>query len=181
MQKMNENNLIPRSAARNIIEQVQSGACPSTKTAAESVGYKHIPKSESLQKALFSETPIDWLSKIQKKQLKAAIYKKMKFSAEHSREQLVALLKKHQIVWIDMIQEKHFWHVLVALPDWDKIDKALDKYYKIAGAYAPEKHQLVRPLEEMSDTELWQLVNQGKTPELPQAQALKENSDKVSI
>ena len=56
--------------------------------------------------------------------------------------------------------------VYFSIPDYDVVDKAVDKVYKLKGKYAAQKIQVEeRPLEDLSDEELDELLNK-KTKEL---------------
>ena len=89
-------NLVPKSVALNLKEQLEEGKIPSVKEAANSVGYKNINiKSPSYQKALFDYMPFDWLARQQKKQNESWRLKTLTFASENQLEDIEALCEQH--------------------------------------------------------------------------------------
>lgn len=168
-------NLIPQLVAENLKEQVELGKIPSVKEAANSVGYKTVNlKAPNYQKALFDYMPFDWLARQQKKQNESWRLKTLTLACNNSLEDIESLCEEHDFILVEARQDvagNKNWKVLVKIPDWEHRDKALDKIYKLQGLYAAEKHELVKPLEDLSDDELRKIINEGEDITLQQPQA----------
>ena len=50
----------------------------------------------------------------------------------------------------------HRWVVFAVIPNGMDVKAAIEMAYKLRGEYSPEKIEVKRPLEEVSDNELWE-------------------------
>ena len=161
-------DMVPERIAENIALQLQEGKIPTMTEAIKSVGYAAPPlslkASNNFKKTILEYLPFDWLAKKQKAQTESWNLKTIHLSEENELEDIEALCKEHDFILVEANKRKRDdWKVLIKIPDWDHRDKALDKLYKILGVYSAEKHELVKPLEDMSDEELLKIVNEGNT------------------
>ena len=167
-------NSLHKAVARQYAEQIQKGLIPDIGVAAQAIGYKpksgsHIIKTDSFQKELFYVLPYDVIARIQHKQATAWQLKTLKLSKDCDVDQLC---KDHDFVLVDKRQTQEGFTIVIKIPDWESVDKALDKIYKLNGMYKAEKHELVRPLDDLTDKELYELVKQDQDVQSPQPEAI---------
>ncbi len=177
---MPDNSIIEKTVAQAIAADVIQGKIPDTKAIAAKVGMKNINinKGTAYQRALFEELPYEWLATKQKESLVAWRLQNIFLDGELKEDEIIQVLKPHNIEFVAKIRYFEQWKCLVKVPDWEHRDKALDKIYKIFGLYAAEKHALVRPLEDLSDDELLKIVNEGRSRDIGLIEAkMIENED----
>lgn len=170
---MASENELHAAVARQYAEQIKHGLVPDIGVAAHAIGYASgsasmVIKTNSFQKELFYVLPYHLLARLQHKQANAWRLQTVKVSLECD---IKKLCEDNEFVLLDVRKSKNCQNVLIKIPDWETIDKALDKIYKLSGLYQAEKHELTRPLEEMSDEELLKLVNQDQGTIIAQPQA----------
>lgn len=152
------------TAAESIVQQLEDGKVPSMREAKSIAGYKsHAKASKTFQRVLFEIAPMERLASIQRRQAYAREVKRISWGrgadpkvvaricVEHEDWKLLRLWRDHEIIY-----------TLIEQPNYDVIDKALDKFYKLGGFYAAEKveHQVSRPLEETTEAELDKMIAQ---------------------
>lgn len=151
--------------AAHAAQQFAEKGTVSMSEAAEASGYEaasgsHIAKSSVFRKAFFYDIDVEMVVKMQKIMFYACKLCILVFGVGLEREELKTMLEDEQVQVVAMEGSKESgWRILYRQPDYKHVQAALDTYYKLAGEYAPEKHQInVRPLEELSDDELERMV-----------------------
>lgn len=157
------------AAAENIIQQLKQGKIPSLPAAVEAAGYKRrnasiILKPHAFQKILWQVTPYELVARAQKRQIEAAYIKRVPWGYGADEKKIARIIIEHED-WklLRMWKSKNgILNTIIEFPDYDTIDRALDKLYKLGGFYAAEKveHQVTRPLEEMSEQEIDKMIAQ---------------------
>lgn len=156
-----------KKVAVNLVEQVKNGGLPIMVKAAEESGYSashshEIAKRESFRKILFEAVPFDLLAKQQKILIEARTHKVMRFKSESSEEEILKLAESEGIKVLHIYYDEQYstYELWIREPNYEYIDRGLDKMYKLMGEYAPDKLVQSRPLEEMTDDELKKLAEQ---------------------
>lgn len=156
------------SLAKNVVQSVMFGEVPNLSKEANKIDYNarsslHLRKTNTFYQAMFSAIPYETIAQIQSRQIKAVKTQKLSWGTE-AVEDIIA--QKIAEIGFYLL---HMWRnldnelmTICAIPNWEYIDRALDKLYKLGGFYAAEKHEhaLGRPLEDQSDEELLKLVSQ---------------------
>lgn len=171
-------DLIAGQVAKNVLDDVNNvehiKVVPTKTAAMEGLNITAPLKSAAFQKALFNQIPLDFVAKKQKKQFNAVRVERFFFTPGTSDDQIKKFLDTIDGVFVGRGTDRHGnLLVCVVMPDHDVIDRAIDKVYKLMGAYAPEKHELFsRPLEDLPDEELERALKEGMGLEIPPAQAV---------
>lgn len=163
-----ENNTGHAIVAQKLIEQIKNGEDVSMRKAAEESGYapQHsykIAAANSFKKELFFQMPYELLAQIQAKQAQSKTLKRMTFyglqTVQEVEELLAEVDAKLLANWTNSKGVICGW---CRFPNWEQIDRGLDKVYKVMGMYSPEKLELSTPLEDLTQDEIEsQLVEEG--------------------
>lgn len=160
---------IERSVAATVVKQVSEAKVPSLKEAAKVAGYSsvHVGKvagTNRFQRVLWDVAPYELLAGIQKRQAHARYVKKISWGKGADPKTVAKTCLEHEDwrllrLWTEGKDIKTVY-TLLEFPDYDTIDRALDKFYKLGGFYQAEKveHTIARPLEEMSEAELDKMI-----------------------
>lgn len=160
--------------AKHCAQQLNEKGTISMRAAAEACGYNEdnshmIAKARTFRKAFFDEIDVEFVVGMQKMMFNAARFKVLEFGVGYAQDELCALLKRHGMRIIAVQGDDIAgYKILYAEPIYEHVERALDTYYRLTGEYAPEKHQMVRPLEELSDEEL-RRMSSGFIDQQPEA------------
>lgn len=153
------------AVANNVVKQLHQSNIVDMQKAVESGGYKtlQVTKTPNFQRILFSVMPYELIAEVQRRQMSAYYLKRICWGTEAKPQRILATIKENpEWVLLRMWEENKRLYTLLKLPNWDAIDKALDKLYKLGGFYAAEKveHTVQRPLEDMSEEEIDKMISQ---------------------
>jgi len=155
--------------AQNIVKQVVEDNKLSLTKAGNETNRKpqtisRMAGNTRFQKVLWDVAPFELLAGIQKRQAQARYIKKVSWGKGAEPKAVAKICLEHQDwrllrLWTEGKEVKTVY-TLLEFPDYDAIDKALDKFYKLGGFYQAEKveHTIARPLEEMSEAELDKMI-----------------------
>ena len=131
-----------------------------------------VTESQSLRILLNQLIPPSEIVKKQKACLNAVIFKEFNFGLDFDEDAIIALCKEHnyELFYLNFVEDKGY-RAIIKIPNYEYIDRALDKLYKLLGEYAPEKHQIQRPLADMSEDELDEIINKSQMAKLAERQA----------
>jgi hypothetical protein len=158
-----------KEVAENLIQQAMKGEAIHQNEALKAAGYytteNRVIKSENFQKILLKTIPYEAIVAMQQKQVVAAYIKRLHWGKD-SGDELEDIVKKCTKLGWNILrcwtEADNSLVTLLLLPDHEQIDKALDKIYKLAGLYSPERiEQVDRPLEEKTDAELMKIIAQA--------------------
>lgn len=148
---------------------IEKDVLVSPREAAEIEGYKEtknadvFKNSKTFQKALAHTLPPEKIARLQECQTKAWRVERIEFNAQTSNDEIREICKGLGIEVIDVWDKLHARDpeitvlriASVKFPNYDAIDRALDRIYKLIGAYAPEKIEVgTKEFEDLSDDEL---------------------------
>ena len=161
--------------AQEIIEQVKRGEMPNMSKAAATQGYAinqshRIAKAATFQKALFDRMPYEWIAAKTHYQVQSSIVRELDLAPEITEEQLQDLCdrKNWELLGSHRVLESGRLVATVVTPNYDIVDKTLDKIFKLGGLYQAEKMEISTPLDELTDQELRdQLVEEGQIIDMP--------------
>lgn len=177
-------NVIPPSPAASVaqalVNRAKVGKDLRIRKAAEDVlvtNVQTIVGHAGIQRALSRLIREDDVAEMQLKCLKAFSYKMLKLPHGLDESDVDAIIENEDMheVAREHVEGKG-WFVTYRAQNYEYVDRALDKLYKIAGVYAPDKQKTQRDLEDMSDEELLQ-ITQGVIVQQNQANA--ETVDRI--
>lgn len=159
--------------ADNVVAQIQQGVIPNVhKAMREHSVVSLAPKTAAnFHRVLFQSLPYEVVVDKQMKVSNAWSLKKMTFDIN---DDVDAICEKHDLKLVAKRSKGNTITAWVKIPNWEYIDKSLDKIYKIFGIYAAEKHEISQPLEEMTDEELQRIVAGAIKIDKPQEKAIIE-------
>lgn len=162
----------PKFVAEKIVEQFLNGEMPSLSVALAAIGESpknvSIARSDTFQKTLFKLFPYQDLARVQVEQTKAFTLKSYKLDVDADVDEFC------ERTGYELVSEQLVLggkKIYVKVPNWTHRANAIDKIYRLQGLYAPETYAVVRPLENMTDEELLNLVNNNGTAPLPVIEA----------
>ena len=129
-------------------------------------------RAKSLRQHLMQLIPPELIVQRQKAGLNAVTFREFSFGKDYDKEQIEKLCEDNgYTIFILRYSEKYGYRAVLQIPNYEYIDRALDRLYKLLGEYAPEKHQQVRPLIDMSDEELDTIIEKSKLAQFADKQA----------
>lgn len=164
---MSKQNIINTAALMAV--GMEKNVLVSPREAAEIEGYKKpadvdvFKNSKTFQKALAHTLPPEKIARLQECQTKAWKIERIEFNANRSNAEIKEICERLGLELVDVWDKVHTrdpeFVVLriasVKFPNYDAIDRALDRIYKLIGAYAPEKIEVgSKEFEDLSDDEL---------------------------
>jgi len=169
--------------AAEIIAQVDNGEVPAMTRAAEAVGYNAknshlIAKAPTFQKALFDRLPYHYIAQKYEVQTKASRVQQRVFLAGHDIDKIIAGCEDSGWEVLSRSLTPKGNHAIVfRIPNYDIMYKTLDQLMKLGGFYAAEKHEITKPLEDLTDDELMEeLAEQGVIEQKAHVQVISEPS-----
>lgn len=174
-------NYVPEQMAKTISQQFINKQALSIKDAAFVSGRTeknaHLTtRTATFQQALFYNLPYHVVIEAQKKMIHATVCKEINWRNQITEDEVRAACKAQDwhILSLQVDQDDNIWTLLL-MPNYEFIDRSLDKYYKLIGAYAPEKVEIGQTnLADLPDNELLQLVKEANALDvepLPQPEA----------
>jgi len=129
-------------------------------------------KRATLRALLLEQVPPEMIAQKQKDCLNAVIFKEFLFGKNYTKEQIRAICKENGYeIFILRKMQRDGYRAVLKIPNYEYIDRSLDKLYKLLGEYAPEKHQITRPLAEMTEEELDEIINKSQMARFADLQA----------
>jgi len=116
---------------------------------------------KTFKKALWKAISHETIAAVQQGQINAYHFRTMNWGNEMSLYDVQVCCDQYN--WpILAIKHNKKGEIITQIltPNFEQRDKGLDKLYKLMGEYAPEKHEIARPLEEASDEDLMTIIRQ---------------------